>query len=336
MVKLTGLLVLLAAVACANMVTAQEKPCCQGHCRRFSIAPEYGVIPREKYYSIAPEYGVMRCNECCLIPATAPFWQGWIKELKKADNDSPCKVFGYTAYNYTIDNEIGDGFLITNDVYNLPKLSAAVPPTICKLVENQMLEKKVIDEICSKEHKMPTSECEAALTKLWDVITHKECPKVVLTAIPPMVCKLVKLPELEKKAVDAICSKQHILPAAECEEGLTKAWDALVKKECPDKVEITSETKPCCEGHCVDSSKAKYYSVAKSMSGKKHCGECCMNPKKYNLFHFFEKNLTKADNDSPCKVFGYTVYDSTDTHGFGPVSMTLDLYNQPVRDAIVV
>jgi len=211
-----------------------------------------------------------------------------------------------------------------------------VPPMICKLVENQMLEKKVLDEICSKEHKMPTTECEAALTKLWDVISQKECPKVELTAIPPMVCKLAKLPELEKTAVDVICSKQHKVPAAECEEVLTKAWDDLVKKECPDKVEITSETKPCCEGHCVDSSKAKYYSVAKSMTGKKHCGECCMDPKKYNLFHAFEKNLTKADNDSPCKVFGYTVYDSTDTHGFGPVSMTLDLYNQPDSDAIVV
>lgn len=212
----------------------------------------------------------------------------------------------------------------------------AVPPIICKLVENQVLEQKAVDEICSKEHKIPTTECEAALTKLWDVITQKECPKVELISIPPGVCSIVKNPIVEKVLVGAICAKQHKVPATECEAALVVAWKAFAKKECPDKVEITSETKPCCEGHCVDSSKAKYYSVAKSMTGKKHCGECCMDPKKYWLFHFFEKNLTKADNDSPCKVFGYTVYDSTDTHGFGPVSMTLDLYNQPDSDAIVV
>ena len=34
-----------------------------------------------------------------------------------------------------------------------------------------------------------------------------------------------------------------------------------------------------------------------------------------NLYHIFEKNLTKADNDSPCAdTFGYTKYDSTATH----------------------
>jgi len=340
MVKLTGLLVLLAAVACANMVTAEEM-CCKGHCAGTGWGAGH-----TKYYSIVHEYGIIHCYECCLNPKLYPFWRGTDRNLTKADNDYPCKALGYTAYAWTITNEQGPGFDITQDFYSLPKLSAAVPPMICKLVENQIFEKKFIDEICSKEHKMPTTECEAALTKLWDVITHKECPKDVLTAIPLMVCKLVKLPELEKKAVDAICSKQHTVPAAECEEGLTKAWDALVKTKCPDKVEITSETKPCCEDHCVDSSKAKYYSVAKSMTGKKHCGECCMDPNEYNLFHLFEtryqvpdtwlKNLTKADNDSPCKVFGYTVYDSTDSHGFASFSMTLDLYNQPDSDAVVV
>jgi len=91
--------------------------------------------------------------------------------------------------------------------------------------------------------------------------------------------------------------------------------------------------KPCCQGHCADPNKAKYYSIAKSLWGTKHCGECCMEPKKYDLFHHFEANLTKADNDSPCKAFGYTAYDSTDTHGFGPISMTLDLYNLP-KEAI--
>merc|ERR1719262_1169250 len=98
---------------------------------------------------------------------------------------------------------------------------------------------------------------------------------------------------------------------------------------------VTTEAEPCCQGHCKDASKEKYYSIAKSMTGVKHCGECCMDPKNYKLFHFFEKNLTKASDDNPCKGFGYTVYDSTDTHGFGPISMTLDLYDLPKNEVTV-
>jgi len=334
MVKLTGLLVLLAAIACANMVTAEEV-CCQGQCTGTGWGAGH-----QKYYSIWPLYGVMQCHESCLQPAAYPFWHGYDKKLTIADNDYPCKAFGYTEYHDTDTDGVGT-YYMTEDVYRRPNLSAAVPPMICRLVENQILEKKVIDEICSKEHKMPTTECEAALPKLWDVITHMECPKDGKK--PNLVCELVKLPELEKKAVDAICSKQHIVPAAECEEGLTKVWDALVKRECPDKVEITSETKqhPCCEGYCAGEGWLKYYSVAKSTTGKMHCGESCLGPNQYKLFRFLEKNLTKADNDSPCKVFGYTAYDSTDTHNFGRIigkrlSLTLDFYNQPDSDAIVV
>jgi len=91
----------------------------------------------------------------------------------------------------------------------------------------------------------------------------------------------------------------------------------------------------CCEGKCQKAGEEKYWSIAKGLFGGEHCGECCMDPKKYDLYHFFEKNLTKSASDTPCKEFGYTVYDSTPTHGFGPVSMTLDLYNKP-KDLLVV
>jgi len=56
-----------------------------------------------------------------------------------------------------------------------------------------------------------------------------------------------------------------------------------------------------------------------------------MDPKKYKLYHFFEKNLTHSAVDSPCESFGFTKYDSTVTHGFGPVKMTLDLYDKPAN-----
>jgi len=86
---------------------------------------------------------------------------------------------------------------------------------------------------------------------------------------------------------------------------------------------------PCCQGKCTTSGQEKYWSIAKGILGETHCGECCMDPKDYKLYHFFEKNLTKSDTDSPCKTFGFTKYDSTVTHGFGPVKMTLDLYDEP-------
>merc|ERR1712199_118368 len=87
--------------------------------------------------------------------------------------------------------------------------------------------------------------------------------------------------------------------------------------------------KPCCRGTCSEPGMKKYWSIAHGLFGTKHCGECCMDPKKYNLYHFFEKNLTLSDQPSPCHAFGFTKYDSTVTHGFGPVKMTLDLYDKP-------
>jgi hypothetical protein len=51
-----------------------------------------------------------------------------------------------------------------------------------------------------------------------------------------------------------------------------------------------------------------------------------MDPKEFWLYKIFEPGLTIA-NDTTCGGLGYPTYDSTVTHGFGPVSMTLDLYN---------
>ena len=84
----------------------------------------------------------------------------------------------------------------------------------------------------------------------------------------------------------------------------------------------------CCVGACAPPLQ-KYYSV-----DVKHgfCGECCMDPKDFDTFHRFEKNLTKATEPSPCKDqftptgTHYTQYDSTVTHGFLKWKMTLDLY----------
>merc|ERR1711865_587709 len=92
--------------------------------------------------------------------------------------------------------------------------------------------------------------------------------------------------------------------------------------------EVAASEPPCCEGACKAVGTEKYYSIAEGIHGDKHCGECCMEPKHFNLYHFFEKNLKKADNNSPCSGFGYKKYDSTVTHGVWPVTMTLDLYDE--------
>lgn len=89
------------------------------------------------------------------------------------------------------------------------------------------------------------------------------------------------------------------------------------------------------DAHCCDSCNAtaglvKYYSVAKNPEAhRQQCGESCMNPKDFNKYHFFEHNLTKATSNTPCKSFGFTQYIETDTHGFGPVKATLDMYKFP-------
>ena len=58
-----------------------------------------------------------------------------------------------------------------------------------------------------------------------------------------------------------------------------------------------------------------------------------MDPKNFGLFHKFEANLTVATDEHPCSEQWtplndkeYTDYFDTVTHGFGPLSVTLDLY----------
>ena len=86
----------------------------------------------------------------------------------------------------------------------------------------------------------------------------------------------------------------------------------------------------CCATCNATAGEEKYYSVAKNpMAGRQQCGESCIKPSDYNKFHLFEHNLTKAKDNTPCASFGFTDYLETDTHGFGPVKATLDMYKFP-------
>merc|ERR1711988_2029769 len=55
--------------------------------------------------------------------------------------------------------------------------------------------------------------------------------------------------------------------------------------------------------------KEMYFSIADD-SGPWLCGQTCIRSSFYPIFHFFEKNLTKATNDNPCGNAGYTKYNS--------------------------
>ena len=87
---------------------------------------------------------------------------------------------------------------------------------------------------------------------------------------------------------------------------------------------VASDEKCCVE--CTVEGEIKYYSIDKIFD---RCGECCMNPDKYWIYHIFESGLTEADVDHPCEELGYTEYEKTETHGAMGVTMTLDKYKKP-------
>lgn len=90
---------------------------------------------------------------------------------------------------------------------------------------------------------------------------------------------------------------------------------------------------PCCNATCTAPT-IKYYSVDHGVGHTPFCGETCLDPKRFGLFHLFEKNLTEAHGEHPCShqltPDGglYSVYNSTVTHGVPGLSITLDLYQE--------
>jgi hypothetical protein len=81
---------------------------------------------------------------------------------------------------------------------------------------------------------------------------------------------------------------------------------------------------PCCVGACTAPGEEKYYSIDTRHNS---CGECCMNPNDYDTYKKFEPGLEKANSTSPCLDLKYPKYIGTETHGFGTIKMTLDLYD---------
>eukprot|EP00128_Syssomonas_multiformis_P013373 Colp12_sorted_trinity150504_noHs@5907 len=88
----------------------------------------------------------------------------------------------------------------------------------------------------------------------------------------------------------------------------------------------TPQTQPKCCSACA-APLVKMYSIDRIFNT---CGESCMDPAKYWLFKIFEPGLVKAGADNtPCATKGYTSYQLTESHGFGSVTATIDMYKKP-------
>lgn len=85
---------------------------------------------------------------------------------------------------------------------------------------------------------------------------------------------------------------------------------------------VSQEIDKCCV--TCTGEKVKYYSIDDTYD---KCGESCINPKEYNKFHLFEKNLTLAPNNTICSDIGYSTYYNTETHGVWPISIVVDIYD---------
>ena len=90
-------------------------------------------------------------------------------------------------------------------------------------------------------------------------------------------------------------------------------------------ISYISSEEMCCETCTVQSTK-KYYSIDTIFN---RCGECCIDPDKYWIYHIFEPGLKEATVDHPCFEEGYTLYETTETHGAMGITVTLDKYKKP-------
>merc|ERR1711937_757309 len=109
----------------------------------------------------------------------------------------------------------------------------ALPEVACDILKDSDQEKAAVEMACEKQSKVPADECAAGLSKIWELIAEKECPKEKFSALPGVACDILKDSGKEKTAVEMVCEKQLKVPKDECEAGLSKIWEMITAKECP-------------------------------------------------------------------------------------------------------
>merc|ERR1719389_1442924 len=88
---------------------------------------------------------------------------------------------------------------------------SALPEVACDILKDQDKEKAAVEMLCEKQSKVPKDECEAGLSKVWEMVAEKECAKAFY-ALPDVACDILKDQDKEKAAVEMICEKQSKVP----------------------------------------------------------------------------------------------------------------------------
>merc|ERR1719387_1845814 len=91
----------------------------------------------------------------------------------------------------------------------------ALPEVACDILTDGDKEKAAVEMICAKQSKVPADECEAGLSKIWELVRDKECAAKAVAALPDAACDILKDQDKEKVAVTLICEKQSKVPADE-------------------------------------------------------------------------------------------------------------------------
>ena len=94
-------------------------------------------------------------------------------------------------------------------------------------------------------------------------------------------------------------------------------------------VEAKINQEKCC-GVCIEG-KEKYYSIDDRFN---KCWESCISPSWYWVFKIFEKNMEKAETNTPCSDRGYSIYEGTETHGFLFLKVDVDFYVEKGKNSL--
>jgi len=314
-------------VAAPVKIADSTTPCCDKTC----------VLPLMKYFSTDAPHGF--CGEACMDPKKFDIYHKFEANLTLATDDHPCSeqrtpdnAKHYTDYFSTVTHGIPGVLAVTLDLYapkDMPDHSCCATPLfhgINCVGKPKSMTISGTGPFCCPSSATETTPCSK------EEVAEVAAPQEVMAGCEVGGESLCSCSELiSKKLIKSFddCSQEAAMAA--CNAGQCK-HSGEVEAQSPwgDFVTLADSTTPCCDKTC-ELPLVKYFSTDAPHG---FCGEACMDPKKFNIYHKFEANLTRATSDHPCSeqytpsnAKKYTDYFSTVTHGFpGVLTVTLDLY----------
>lgn len=162
--------------------------------------------------------------------------------------------------------------------------------------------------------------CTAPKVKMYSIDTTMN--KCGVSCMNPKYFKIYKIFEkgLEFAKSNTPCHDRHYSKYQKTEtHGVWPITATVDLYNADDGYEVDTK---CCV--VCPAGKNKYMSVDTTHN---KCGESCMKDSLFWLYRIFEKNLKKATSATPCADLKFTKYYETQTHGFGPIKATVDLYD---------